>query len=141
MRSRDFYKIIEHTADIGIEVVASDAQGIFVNSGLAVFDMMFGLESIARKQRRVLEVTGGDLAELLVAWLNELLYVYAVDRMLFCEFADVELHEERFRATGIGEEFDPERHRVQMEIKAATYHGLSLESKEGLWKTKIIFDV
>ncbi len=141
MTSRDFYRVIEHTADIGLEVEAQDIEGIFVRSGLAVFDLMFGLDSIEKHTRRIIEVEGEDLEELLVAWLNELLYVYAVERMLFCEFLDVDLKEHKFVATGAGEEFDPEKHKVEMEIKAATYHGLVLKKVNGLWKTKIIFDV
>ncbi len=140
MSSKDFYNIVEHTADIGIEVAAPDVEGIFVRGALAVFDIMFGLESITKRKHRQIEVEGDDLSELLVAWLNELLYVYAVDKMLFCEFADVRLDGHRFRATGFGEDFDPDRHRVQTEIKAATYHGLALKSGNG-WKTTIIFDV
>ena len=46
MSSDPFYKTIEHTADIGIEVEAPDGEGVFARCALAMFDMMFGIESI-----------------------------------------------------------------------------------------------
>lgn len=141
MVSKDFYKLIDHTADIGLEVESADIEGIFVRSGLAIFDLMFGLDSISKRASRGFHIEGDDLRELLVAWLNELLYVYAVENMIFSDFCDVDLKEQSFKATGLGEKFDPDKHRIEMEIKAATYHGLVLEKINGLWRTKIIFDV
>jgi SHS2 domain-containing protein len=116
-------------------------EAVFTNSGLAVFDLMFGLESIGGTVTKSLSVTAENPTELLVAWLNELLYSYAVDRILFSGFADARLGERNFRAVGCGEHFDPGRHRCDLEIKAATYHDVSLAFTEGRWKAKVIFDV
>jgi SHS2 domain-containing protein len=40
-----------------------------------------------------------------------------------------------------GEDFDPERHERRLLIKAATYHQLSIERREGQWVTNVIFDI
>jgi len=45
------------------------------------------------------------------------------------------------RARIAGERLDPRRHRICREIKAATFHGLKLRRRRGLWSARIIFDL
>lgn len=141
MNPDGFYAIVDHTADIGIRLEADHPARIFSNAARAMFDLMFGLETIGGSERKLIEVTGDSPGELLVAWLNEVLYVQAAEKMVFRDFTDARLSADRFSAWGVGEKFDPARHRGEMEIKAATYHGLVFEKAGGGWTARIIFDV
>jgi SHS2 domain-containing protein len=40
-----------------------------------------------------------------------------------------------------GEPYDSDKHQLKTEIKAVTYHGLSVEKTVRGWKAKVIFDV
>ena len=135
------YRTIEHTADIGIEVQAPDQAGIFVKSALALADLMFGLDAIEPVEQRTLVSEGDTVEELLVAWLNDVLCVVAVEGVVFSRFTDARLEGTRFSARGWGEKPDPALHAAEMEIKAATYHGLSFLRTEGGWTARIILDV
>jgi SHS2 domain-containing protein len=139
--SDSFYKTIEHTADIGIEVEAPDRAGVFARCAMAMFDMMFGLESIGASETRRISVSGEDVGELLVAWLNELLYVYSVEGVMFSSFSDMELGSKSFSALGLGEVYDRRKHSADFEIKAATYHGLSVRRAGRKWRARVIFDI
>jgi SHS2 domain-containing protein len=139
--SKPFYKIVEHTADIGVEVVSPDRNGVFTAAALAMFDIMFGLDTIDQKDRRRVSVSGDGPEELLVAWLNELLYVYAVEKLVFSGIAEADLRDTSFSALALGEALDPGRHRVEVEIKAATYHEVMLRQKGGRWTARVIFDI
>lgn len=141
MARTPFYTVIDHTADVGIEVEASSREELFLKSGLAMFDLMFGLGSVGKDVTKPLSVTAESPSELLIAWLNELLYFYAVERIIFSDFTDVELGEQTFRALGCGERYNPDKHRCDLEIKAATYHDVSLACIGGRWKARVIFDV
>jgi SHS2 domain-containing protein len=141
MASASFYKVIEHTADIGIEVSGATREEVFAGCGLALFDLLIGLQSIEGTFTRTVSVQGESLTDLLVAWLNELLYFYAVEGLMFSGFTDVELAEECFRAVGHGEHYDASRHHSEMEIKAATYHNVSLVRAGGRWTARVILDV
>jgi SHS2 domain-containing protein len=77
---------------------------------------------------------------LLFDWLNELLYVYDVRRLLFCRF-EVEFGPSGLVATAHGEPIDPERHALDHEVKAITYHGLKLEQHGGHWLAEVIVDI
>lgn len=141
MASTPFYKVIDHTADVGIEVEAATREDVFADCGRAMFDLMFDLDSIGADLTKSLIVDAESPTELLVAWLNELLYFYAIERILFSGFTDVRLGEHRFRAVGCGERYNPDKHRCDLEIKAATYHDVSLVFADGRWKARVIFDV
>ena len=41
----------------------------------------------------------------------------------------------------LGKRFDPDRYEFRQEIKAVTYHELSVRSADGRWLARIIFDV
>lgn len=136
-----FYRTFEHTADIGIEVEAPDIEGLFVRSALAMFDIMVGLGSIAQTRSSRIQASGENLNELMVAWLNELLYVYSVEGMMFSDFTDVHLGADSVSAQGLGEVFDRAKHDADLEIKAATYHDLAIRNYSGKWMARIILDV
>jgi SHS2 domain-containing protein len=86
-------------------------------------------------------VSADNLDDLLVAWLNELLYVYSVSKVVFSGFTDADLGDTSFSAVALGETLDPSKHSVEVDIKAATYHQLLVRREGGGWKASIIFDV
>jgi SHS2 domain-containing protein len=139
--SRSFYTVFEHTADVGIEVTASSMEELFVHSALALADIMFERSPSGTSEGRLIMVVGSNPEELLIAWLNELLYIYAVERLVFSDFTDTELTETTFMTRARGERADPERHGLEMEIKAATYHGFSIERDGDTFRARIIFDI
>jgi SHS2 domain-containing protein len=79
--------------------------------------------------------------ELLVAWLSELLYLYEVEGLLFCDFALTEIDERSVRGMAMGEEFHEGRHAIKTSIKAVTYHQLEIKEKDGRWQARVIFDI
>lgn len=141
MNPAGFYTIVDHTADVGIELETASKPEAFARAALAMFDLMYGLDTIFKKETRRIEVKAESDEELLVAWLNEILYIHAVEKLLFAGFTEATLSEGAFSALGHGERFDPLRHRGDMEIKAATYHSLLLKKQKTGWKARVIFDV
>jgi SHS2 domain-containing protein len=37
--------------------------------------------------------------------------------------------------------YDPQRHPIDTEIKAVTYHQLRIEQREARWEARVIFDL
>lgn len=134
------YKTIEHTADIGIEVVSENLPDLFRQTALAFFDLLVGLNSIDLREPVTITVEAADLEELMVSWLGELLYLFDTDGWLFGDF-QLELKDTKITATAIGEVFDPQKHQVQYYIKAVTYHMLEIRREKDHWIARIIFDI
>ena len=135
------YDFIEHTGDIGIRVYGQTYRDLFQNAFKAFFEILIDPKQIKPSQERIIVVENEGWERLLVSWLSEFLYLFEADHWLFrtCEIKSVD--ENRVHAIGWGEKFDPERHEIKTEIKAVTYHQLSIQNKNGLWETSIIFDI
>jgi SHS2 domain-containing protein len=73
-----------------------------------------------------IEITGEDAEELLVTWLQEILYRHEMKRRLFSELRVESAAPPRPAASARGERFDPGRHEILAHIKAATYHDLAI---------------
>ena len=134
------FEVIDHTADVGIAAYGEDLKEAFANAAYALFSMMLDLEGVGDALCRQFEVTADDRSDLLVAWLNELIYLFEVDNMLFKRFDIGELNETRLRARCYGEKIDPERHKIQVGFKAATYHMLKIDEGDG-FRVQVLFDI
>ncbi len=142
MAERPAYTEVEHTADVGVELVAPDLGTALERTAAAMFDLMSDLDRVEERRRVAVAVRGrdGDLPNLLVRWLSELLFVHESEHLLLCTFAITRLEEGVIEATVGGEPFDRSRHDPKVEIKAATYHELRIEEVGSGWAVRVIFD-
>ena len=86
------------------------------------------------------EIEGERRDDLLFDWLAELLFAFDTRRVLLSAF-DVEVDGEGLKATARGEEVDHDRHELDMEVKAITYHGLKVERDGDGWLAEVIVDL
>ena len=135
------FEILDHTADVGIIAYGADVKDLFSNAALALFSLITELESIEEKLHFDLKVSSEDRDSLLVEWLNELIYLFDVEHILFNRFDIESLTHNQLKAVCYGETFDPVKHKIKMGIKAATYHMLKLDKNGGGYKAQIIFDI
>ncbi|MBI4336568.1 MAG: archease [Chloroflexi bacterium] len=135
------YRLLEHTADVGVEATGGDLKEAFANAAQGMFSVITDLESVQERQSRTLAVTAGDRGALLVEFLNEANFIFEVEKLLFKRFQVEELTETALRATGYGEHLDPVRHPVHCVVKAATYHQLVVEAKDGSARVRVFLDI
>jgi len=135
------YDFFEHTGDMGIRVYGPTHKDLFQNAFKAFFAVLTEPEEIKPSQKKIISVKNKGWERLLVSWLSEYLYLFETDQWLFrtCEIQF--LDENRVQAIGRGEKFNPERHEIKTEIKAVTYHQLSIQKNNDLWETKIVLDI
>jgi len=141
------YATFDHTADVGLEVRGKDLSDLLATAAEAVFDQMLEDRPGAVAAQKTVEVRPDpalvpDVAEVLVAWLQELLYRFETERLVPMAVDVEEASAEAVRArVGFGR-FDPARHRARLEVKAVTYHGLQVrQTPDGSWLARLILDV
>ena len=135
------YRIFDHTADLGVEIYGINERELFCNAAFAIFDIMTDVNLVrVRKEKRIF-VEGGDLEELLVNFLREILYMYNGEGLLLKEFVISEMDNLHIKGTVRGELFSKERHRMNIEIKAVTYHRVEIRKTSKTWIGRVIFDV
>ena len=138
-RAQDF-DIIDHTADIGIIVHGKDLGETFANAAHAMFSLVADLSNVNESICHEIEASADDIEGLLVEWLNELIYLFDAENIIFKRFEVTDITTTELKANGYGEKLNPSRHRLKMGIKAATYHMLQVEKGDG-FTARVIFDV
>lgn len=103
--------------------------------------MLFGISSAEGALRVEVRLEAGNRPELLVAWLNEILCLCEMTRLVPADFEIAELTDRQLTATITGEPFDPERHAVERTAKAVTYHRLLVEERKGGWYARVYIDL
>lgn len=120
-----------HTADVALQVWARDREGLFRQAALGLLRLLTDPGSVRPSESTEVAIAGLDLEELLVTWLNEILYLHDVGRRRWAQVERLRIEEaaDGFRLTAalVGEPYDPERHPSGVGVKAATYHGLRID--------------
>ena len=135
------YRIIDHTADIGFEVKGDTKKKVFEAAALAFFDIMWEAGPHKKNKPDAVEVTGGDIKELMVNFLEEFLYLYDA-KGLICTNLNVEtVADTRIRARVWLRPFNDDQDRELLGVKAVTYHQLYLGKKNRQWTARIFLDI
>jgi SHS2 domain-containing protein len=135
------YEHFEHTADLGLRVQAPDVDTLFAEAAEALTAAIVeDVTAIEAREDATFRIAGDDKAFLLFDWLRAILMKFEMDHMLFRRFT-VNVCDTGLTATAWGEPFDPARHPLSHEVKAITYHGLSIEPSDGGWQAEVIIDI
>jgi SHS2 domain-containing protein len=140
MAKKKDFEIINHTADVGIIAYGADMKQAFANAGRALFSLITDLDGVEEVVHRDAELTATDEESLLVEWLNELIYQFDTEGIVFKRFEIIQLDNTRLKARGYGEKVNKSRHKIKMGVKAATYHMLKVERGDG-GKVQVLFDI
>lgn len=135
------WRLLDHTADLGMDVEGSSLEEVFACAGRAIFELMAELDAVEIRVSRDLVVEGTDLADLWVNFLREALYLRSGEGLLIKDVRIRRLSDTALTATLSGEAYDSSRHELNMEIKAATYHQAEIVRTPKGWKGRVIFDV
>lgn len=135
------YRLLEHTADMGIEAQADSLAALFVYIAQGLLEILFDTPCLpSAGQRLPVALHRADTEELLVAWLGEILFL--VEQRDFCPvgFSIEALEGGRLQGSMFGE-FRPGAFRPVREVKAVTYHRLSVQQHAGIWKARVYLDL
>ena len=133
----------DHTADVGLHIAASDLDDLFRTAAQGVFDyIVTNREDVRVEVTEDVAMRAETPADLLVAWLNELLFRCETTHCLYSRF-DVHVASDglSLAATIGGEAIDRDRHILDHEVKAVTYHGASLRPAGEGWVAELILDI
>jgi SHS2 domain-containing protein len=136
------YETFDHTADLGLRIRAADLGSLFAEAAMALTACLVE-DPGAVRQVVTLEVKlpADDLEFLLFDWLTALLYRFDAEKLLFSRFEVKVSRESGLEATAWGERLDESRHELSHEVKAVTYHGLTVEKDGDGWLAEVIVDI
>lgn len=146
-RERAFgFEPVEHTADVGLRAWGRTVEELFAQAALGMASLLVAPETVRARERRRVSLAAHDLEEALVAWLQEILYLFEVGRFVPADVIVSKAAPDSVEAEVAGESFDRDRHEARIDIKAATYHDLRIRKTQDAagrerFETVVIFDI
>ncbi len=132
---------MDHTADLGIRVYGTDLKDLFEGAGRALMHLMVKAEIPSKTHSMKMSVSGEDLADLMVRWLGEILYLFSGENLVVTSIRMGSVSSSHLEATLETAPFEPEIHETLREIKAVTYHQIEVTETADGWEAKVIFDL
>ncbi len=164
------YEEVPHTADWALRARGRTLAELFANAARGMYVLMAEELPAEAPVTRAVEAEAASAEGLLVAWLNELLYLTEREGVVFTDFRVEVLAVPAGAACPAGDAGRPEantpaaasgavpreealarlrataagdraRGGLRKYIKAATYHNLSIRRRDGLYEVEVVFDV
>jgi len=126
---------------VGIRVRGRDLPELFEQAGNGLIELMFGRGGVRARRSIELSASGEDAEEMLVDWLQAILFAFEADAFAAARVEVESVGEGTVSGRLFGEDFDEVRHAVQYVVKAITYHDLRIRRAGDLYETDIIVDV
>ncbi|MFQ6104689.1 MAG: archease [Candidatus Glassbacteria bacterium] len=139
------YEYLDHQADIGISSWGNSLEEALKDGALALFGVMANLDSVEAKSELVITCSAREESLLFVEMLNALVSKASLEGYIFRELSAVSIERTddglELTAKARGEELDPARHELGVEVKAATYSGLKYRKEAGKHYFKCLLDI
>ena len=145
-KKKAWFKIFDHTADIGVNTFGPTVTDVFEQAARGMFDIIFhsSMPKIQSKGEFEIKLQATDLEQLLVDWLSELLYIYSTQQIAICEYKiEIDMDSSSLDAHVYGETVAEDILLRSTEVKAVTYHMLSVTetSEHDGWEATVLFDI
>lgn len=134
------YRLLEHTADIGLEAWGETRAELFIQAALALREVVVGKAVPTGENTVSIRVDGMDDAELLVNWLAELVFLFESRQFLPAEFI-LEFEGDQLFAQVTGQIVDSAQLRPEREVKAVTHHQVLAEPTPQGWHGRVYLDL
>lgn len=138
---REGWEYFEVAAAVGVRAWGPDLPGCFRQCALAVFNLIVPLRAVRPAEERETAAQGETDEALLVAWINECLYLHDIEGFVASEVGAPQVAGGRLHARLLGEPVDPTRHPRGTLVKAATFHGLRVVREPGRVSVGLVLDV
>ncbi len=135
------FETFDTTADVGITVYGENLKDIFGQAAIGLFSFITNVKKLDTKISKSLEINADSYENLLINWLNELIFLFDTEGFVGKDIKIKELSETKLIAMIKGDFFNEKKHSRGVLIKAATYHKLKLEKKNNGWMATILFDI
>jgi len=135
------FEYFDHVADLGIRVRAPTLERLFQTAGHALMNWIGPEPCGGAEQEREIALSSEDLEQLMVRWLQELLYLFQQRHQYFAGADWRDVTASGLRATVRLRSWDDTSSESYHEVKAVTYHKLRIVREAGGWDATVIVDI
>jgi len=138
------YTLVDHTADLGIQIQAPNLEELFINAGIVLIDLLLKRKTLVQNKSPepvTITLNGIDIEDLMVRWLGEILYIFEAEQRVVLAINIETLNQKELKAQLTTIPFDDRSYEINHEIKAITYHQIKVAPKGKVWEARVIFDL
>ncbi len=135
------YQTFEHTADIGLLGEADSLGELFEALAEGLADLICPRQQVAVEATRVVCIEAEDVEALAVDFLSEVMLALEMEHFAIAAVSVRQIDATSVTAELAGEPLDPARHQLETEVKAVTYHELTVTESDGRWTGRVILDI
>ena len=135
------YEYFDVEADVGVRAWGVDRAEAFAQTALAVLALGVAPAEVEERDTRDVRAQGASIEELLVAWVNECVYVHEIEGFAVHRVSVTALGAALVHGLLHGEDLDAGRHRLGTVVKGATHHRVSVAATATGCAVTLIVDV
>jgi protein archease len=135
------FQLLEHTSDIGFAARGANREEALAAASHALVSILVDPAAFRPLEERYFKAGGTDEATQIVNWLNEILFFFDTEEMVFVEFVIDSWTIDEIIGRAKGERFDSQRHEFRTAVKATTYHQFESHAIPGGWEIRVFVDV
>ena len=128
-------------ADVGVRAWGATRAEAFAEAAAGTLALIVDPDSVAEHESREVRAQAQTPETLLVAWIDECLYVHEVEGFVVRRVEVSQCSDSVVHGRLLGEPLDVGRHRLGTVVKAATLHGVSVDARAGRHEVRVIVDV
>lgn len=123
------YRFLHHTADAKFKAFGSSLEEAFANAALATASLMWDCQKIKKRVEYQVTVEGRDLKQMLVNFLEEILYLFELKRFLLAAVDKINIKKEndKFKLEAVfkGDKYK-DKYIIHGNVKAITYNEMEI---------------
>lgn len=143
------YEQLDISGDVSLRIWGENLEELLANAAEGLGELITDISGINETERREVVLSSERSEDLLVNWLNELIFLFdtygfigkGFDVSLSPLLTRGEQNGVTLKVTVSGGIYIPEVNESRLLVKAATYHRLSLTKDNSQWKALVIFDI
>ena len=135
------FELQDHTADIALYVFADSIEQLFRHAADGFYAVVGDVVATSDVQQITLRFEACDVESLLHDFLSELLFLFETRQQRLTGFIFERLDDKLLIAEATAATVDPRASMLDREVKAITYHDLSVTRRHDRFETTVILDI
>jgi SHS2 domain-containing protein len=135
------YDYFDVEADVGVRAWGRDRAEAFAEAARGVLALGVVPADVEARETRDIRAQAGTVEDLLVAWINECVYVHEIEGFAVHRVAVQRLEDGVVHGVLHGEPLEPARHQLGTVVKGVTHHRVSVTDTATGCDVSVIVDV
>lgn len=131
------FELLEPMTGPGLKLWGPDLPALFAQAARGLTSLLTDVDQIQPLEERMINIRAKDLEGLMVAWLNEIIFLFDTEGFLVEAVGIHEVDPWHLKVAVLGEQYDPSRHYIENHVRSASYAGLCMEQTAAGWEAMV----